>query len=133
MYRRYEHLENKLEKELSNLEEKYRQGAEMTEGDLKRADMLAHTAKCLMAYEKMVTDMNSQQESYPNNNPYVNNGYSNGNSYMGNSYNSYNGSYMGNSGMDGNSFARDSMNRYPNREMQPMPGNYPMMQGEHRW
>lgn len=133
MYRRYEHLENKLEKELSNLEEKYRQGAEMTEGDPKRADMLAHTAKCLMAYEKMMADMNSQHESYPNNNPYVSNGYSNGNSYMGNSYNSYNGSYMGNSGMDGNSFARDSMGRYPNREMQPMPGNYPVMQGEHRW
>lgn len=126
MYRKFEHLENKLDQELRNLNEKYRQGAEMTEGDLKKADMLAHTAKCLMAYEKMLSETNGQPEYYQGNSYQGNNSYMSGNSYTGNSY-------MGNSYADGNSYARDSMGRYASRDMAPMSGHYPMIPGEPRW
>ena len=42
MYRKYDLLESKICKELDLLEEKYRTGAEMSEGDLRRLDLLAH-------------------------------------------------------------------------------------------
>lgn len=53
MYRKHELLENKLCKELDLLEEKYRTGAEMSEGDLRRIDLLTHAIKSLATYSAM--------------------------------------------------------------------------------
>ena len=53
MYRKYDLLESKICKELDLLEEKYRTGAEMSEGDLRRLDLLAHAIKSLTTYSAM--------------------------------------------------------------------------------
>lgn len=86
MEKRYMILESKLCKELELLEEKYRTGAEMSEGDLRKIDLLSHALKSLCAY----TTMKSSEQGYDYGNSYAGNSY-NGNSYMGNSYiaNSY--------------------------------------------
>lgn len=105
----YKHLENKMCKELAALEEKYRTGAEMSEGDLRRIDLLAHSLKSLATFAAMKEAEEMQS----------------GNSYMGgNSYNSYN-SYSRGGNM--------SMNGYPNRDMrQDMSGHYPPYYPEER-
>ena len=140
MYRKFEHLEAKLEKELANMDEKFRLGAEMSEGDLKRIDMLAHSSKCLMAFEKMLAEKNGQLDfNYQNS-------YANGSSYMGNNSYMNNNSYMGgNSYNDGNSQMNSQMGQnYTSRDMSPMSGHYPnqmgpmspmnqMMPGVRRW
>lgn len=113
----YNHLENKMSKELSALEEKYRTGAEMSEGDLRRIDLLAHSLKSLATYCAM-----KEAEEY-------NNSY-NGNMNGGNSY--MNNSYMNNSYARG----RDGMGRFTSRDMGPdMSGHYPyqMYPEERRW
>ncbi len=46
-------LEDKMCKELELIEEKYKGGAEMSEVDLKRVDMLAHALKSLATYKAM--------------------------------------------------------------------------------
>lgn len=70
----YENLETKLRKELAVLDEKFKGNAEMTEGDLKKADMISHALKSIATYCAM-------KESYqPSHNSY-------------NSYNSYENSY----------------------------------------
>lgn len=106
----YQHLENKLCKELSALEEKYRTGAEMSEGDLRRIDLLIHSLKSLATYKAM----REAEEQ-----PYMNNSYGMNSSYnMGNSYNR----------------GQNPMSRYMSREMNPdMSGHYPMYPEERRW
>lgn len=66
MYKQHEFLENKLCRELDSLEEKYRSGADMSEGDLRRAEMLTHTLKSLATYDAMkeAKEMNSYNNSY---------------------------------------------------------------------
>lgn len=51
--RTHEILENKMCKELDNIEERYRGGAEMSEADLRKIDMLVHALKSLATYEAM--------------------------------------------------------------------------------
>ena len=92
----YKHLENKMCKELEALEEKYRTNTELSEGDLRRMDLLFHSLKSLETYRAMKEADEMR---------YENNSYSNG-SYMNNSY------------------GRD-MNRYVSRD-QGMSGHYPM-------
>ena len=110
----YINLEKKLCKELEALEEKYRSGAEMSEGDLRRIDLLAHSLKSMATYKAMREAEDAQ--AYNGHSSYA---VSN-NSYMNNSYNR---------GMDG---------RYMNRDMsQEMSGHfhptYPMYPEDRRW
>lgn len=50
---KFEVLEKKMCMELDAIEQKLQAGAEMTETDLKRADMLAHAMKSLATYKAM--------------------------------------------------------------------------------
>lgn len=50
---KFEVLEKKMCMELEAIEQKLQAGAEMTETDLKRADMLAHAMKSLATYTAM--------------------------------------------------------------------------------
>lgn len=76
----YRHLENKMCKELEALEEKYRTGMELTEGDLRRMDLLFHSLKSLATYKAMrEADEMARGNSYMNGNSYINgNSYTNG-------------------------------------------------------
>ena len=117
MEKRYVILENKLCKELGLLEEKYRTGAEMSEGDLRKIDLLTHAMKSLYAYTSMkaAEDMQGFDQSY--------------NSY-GNMSNGMNGASYQNSYTRG----RDAMGRYTSRDMGPdMSGHYPFYPEERRW
>jgi len=97
MNNRYMILENKLCKELELLEEKYRTGAEMSEGDLRKIDLLTHAMKSLATFTAM-----KGSEMPPEN-------YS---SYgMGNSYNSYADPYM--RGMRSRDMGPDMSGHYP--------------------
>lgn len=114
----YMNLEKNMCRELEALEEKYRNGAEMSEGDLRRIDLLVHSLKSMATYKAM-----KQAEGYENNQYQEN--YNQGNSYMNNSY--MNSSYMRGRGMDG---------RYVSRDMnQDMSGHYqyPMYPEDRRW
>lgn len=51
--KKHEILEQKMCKELDTLEEKYRGGAELSENDLKRMDMIYHTLKSKATYDAM--------------------------------------------------------------------------------
>ena len=113
----YMNLEKKMCHELEILEEKYRNGAEMSEGDLRKIDLLMHSLKSMAAYKAMRES--EEVQSYNNGSSYMNN---NGNSYMNNSY-------ARGRGMDG---------RYISRDMgQDMSGhypvNYPMYPEDRRW
>lgn len=93
MNKKYIMLENKLCKELDLLEEKYRTGADMSEGDLRRVDLLVHSLKSLATYVAM-TQAENDYENVSNGAPYgsapYNGAFYNGASYNGNSYtNSY--------------------------------------------
>jgi len=122
MYRKHELLEAKMCKELDLLEEKYRTGAEMSEGDLRRIDLLTHSIKSLATYSAMKEaeenrygQMNGSGNSY-------NNSYGN-NSYMNSGMNSYNQSQR-----DGN------MNHYMSRENYPNGSGYmPYYPEDRRW
>lgn len=117
MDKRYIILENKLCKELELLEEKYRTGAEMSEGDLRKIDLLVHSMKSLATYTAM---KQSEMNQYNNSSYGMNNG-----SYSNNSYG--NNSYMDNSHMM-------RQNRDVNSEMSGhYPMNYPMYPEERRW
>lgn len=112
MARRYMNLESKLCRELEMLEEKYRNGHEMSEGDLRKIDLLAHAMKCLATFVAM-RESDYQEEQY------IDASRMGNNSYMNNSYMNYN------RGMDG---------RYTSRDMDPnMSGHYPMYPQERRW
>ena len=50
---KFEALEKKMCQELEAIEQKLKSGAEMSETDLKRADLLAHTMKSLATYKAM--------------------------------------------------------------------------------
>jgi hypothetical protein len=116
MEKRYMMLENKLCKELELLEEKYRTGAEMSEGDLRRIDLLVHSMKSLATYTAMKqAENNSTQNSSYNNFP--------ASSYDGPLGNSY-GAYSNNMNMRG----------MRSRESGPdMSGHYPYYPEERRW
>ena len=72
--KKHEVLENKMCKELEIIEEKYRSGAEMSEADLKKVDMLAHALKSLATYEAMkeASEMQSYRMNSYESNPYAN-------------------------------------------------------------
>lgn len=106
----YKHLENKMCKELEALEEKYRTGAEMSEGDLRRIDLLVHSLKSMATYKAM-----KEAEEY---NPNIDNS-----SYMNSSR--MNNSYMNNSYAD-SSYARGRDGRFVSRDHGMMSGHYPM-------
>lgn len=118
MYRKHELLEAKLCKELDLLQEKYRTGAEMSEGDLRRIDLLAHSIKSLATYGAM---KEAEEAKY---------GPMGGNSYN----NSYTNSYM-NSGTNAyNQSQRDGMNHYMSRESYPNTSGYmPYYPEDRRW
>lgn len=88
----YIHLQNKMCRELESLEEKYRSGAEMSEGDLRRIDLLTHAMKSLATYIAMkeaedyrVEQMAGQNYSGSMNSSYNQNGsYAPNNSYAQN-------------------------------------------------
>lgn len=122
MDKRYMILENKLCKELELLEEKYRTGAEMSEGDLRKIDLLAHAMKSLATY----TAMKQGEMSQYNNNSYA----MNGGSYMNGSYG--NNSYGNNSYMDNSYAMRRSRENGPDMSGH-YPMNYPMYPEERRW
>lgn len=115
----YMNLEKNMCRELEALEEKYRNGAEMSEGDIRRVDLLAHALKSMSTYKAM-----KQAEGYDEHG----NSYAGNNSYMNNSYMNNNNSYMRGRGMDG---------RYVSRDMEQSghyPINYqPMYPEERRW
>ena len=99
----YRNLESKLCRELEALEEKYRSGAEMSEGDLRRIDLLVHSIKSIATYKAMKEAEEAQA--------YSNSSYANNNSYMNNSY------------------AQNRGGQYVNRDMnQEMSGHYPAYQ-----
>lgn len=75
----YMNLEKKMCKELEALEEKYRTGAEMSEGDLRRIDLLVHSLKSMATYRAM-----KNAEEYENNQSYMGNSYTNNASYANN-------------------------------------------------
>ena len=112
MEKRFMMLENKLCKELEFLEEKYRTGADMSEGDLRRIDLLVHSMKSLATYTAM---RQAENEQYGNQNMMGNNSYANsyGNPY-GNSYGRNMGQY---------SREVEASGHYP----------YPPYQEERRW
>lgn len=61
----YEHLEKALCSELEQLDKKYMSGEDMTEQDLKRADMLYHALKSAATYHAMKeADGWGNQQSY---------------------------------------------------------------------
>lgn len=79
----YKHLENKMCKELDALEEKYRTGMELSEGDLRRIDLLVHSLKSLATYKAMKEAEEAQYgNSYMNNSHMNYNSYNNNNRYM---------------------------------------------------
>ena len=81
---RYINLESALCRELDKLEEKYRSGAEMSEGDLRRVDLLTHSLKSLGVYVAKKEAEEAQRMAYQNNGYYVqNNGYVDQNKYQG--------------------------------------------------
>lgn len=107
----YKHLENVMCKELQALEEKYRNSNEMSEGDIRRIDLLVHSLKSLATYNAMKDA--EEMQSYG------------GNSYMSN----------GNSYMNNNSYMNGNARRgYMSRDME-MSGHYPypMYPEERRW
>lgn len=53
MGKKNEILEQKMCKEIETIEEKYRGGAEMSDVDLKRLDLLYHTLKSKATYDAM--------------------------------------------------------------------------------
>ena len=67
---RYVNLENAMCRELDKLEEKYRGGAEMSEGDLRRIDLLSHSLKSIRCYAEKIEAEESQRAMYENNNGY---------------------------------------------------------------
>jgi len=121
MEKRYMMLEKSLCKELELLEEKYRNGQEMVEGDIRRVDLLSHALKSLATYTAMKQaegygyENNSSYNSYGNQPP-MNNSYMN-NSYMNNSYDMR--------GMRSRDMGSDVSGHYPI--------NYPMYPEERRW
>jgi len=115
----YMNLEKNMCRELEALEEKYRNGAEMSEGDLRRIDLLVHSLKSMATYKAM-----KQAEGYDNND------YQGNNSYNGSYNNSYNNSYMN------NSYNRNMHDGRYSRDMEQSghyPMNYPMYPEERRW
>ena len=69
---RYLNLESAMCKELDRLEEKYHSGAEMSEGDLRRIDLIAHSLKSLSYYISKREAEEAQRVAYDNSNSYYN-------------------------------------------------------------
>ena len=63
-------LESALRKELDKLEEKYRNGSEISEGDLRRIDLLAHSLKSLNCYVQKKESEEMQRMAYEGNGYY---------------------------------------------------------------
>ena len=116
MGRRYMNLESKLCRELELLEEKYRNGAEMSEGDLRKIDLLSHAMKCLATFVAMreADNANYMENYYPYDNSMSN---ARGRDSMGRF-------------ISRNTMSQDMMNH----SMSPdMSGRYPYYQEERRW
>ena len=59
----FEHLENVMCDELAKLDEKYMQGAELSAGDLQKADLIFHALKSAATYKAMTEgDMEGRSE-----------------------------------------------------------------------
>lgn len=112
----YIYLRSKMCKELEALEEKYRTGAEMSEGDLRRIDLLTHSMKSLETYIAM-----KEAEEYRNNQTQPQN-------QMPGQMQNQNYSYAPNMSYTNNSYADNS---YAQRGMSR--GFQPYHQGEQRW
>lgn len=102
---RYMVLENKLCKELDLLEEKYRTGADMSEGDLRRLDLLSHSIKSLATYIAMKQNeqpyqMQQMQQQMPQ--------------QMSQQMSQMNSSMGGQMSSGGNSYGNSYMNSYQN-------------------
>jgi len=88
-YKKQENLEQKMCKELDELDEKYRSGQELSDKDLERIDVLYHTLKSKATYEamKMSEEYNMSGASYENRGGYsgrnMDTGYSGYRSYSG--------------------------------------------------
>lgn len=133
MEKRYVILEKAMCKELELLEEKYRNGQEMNEGDIRRADLLAHALKSLATYSAM------KQAEGSDNNFYAQRptGNSMGNSYMNSMSNNMGGmsamNNMGNMGGMSNMGASYGMRGGSMDMSGHYPMNYPMYPEERRW
>ena len=62
---KFESLEKSMCKELEAIEQKLKGGAEMSETDLKRADLLTHTMKSLATYKAMKEAEEYDREEEP--------------------------------------------------------------------
>ena len=62
--KKFEILEKKMCKELHSLEDKYANGAEMSEGDLRKIDTFAHALKSLATYRAMVEADEPEAEGF---------------------------------------------------------------------
>lgn len=80
---RYMNLESAMRKELDKLDEKYGNGAEMSEGDLRRIDLLTHSLKSVRCYMEKVDAEESQRAMYENNYYNQNTRYMDQNRYQG--------------------------------------------------
>lgn len=65
IYGKYSLLESKLCKELDLLQEKYRNGAEMSEGDLRRIEMLSHSIASICKYHKFYAEQGEGYDPTP--------------------------------------------------------------------
>ena len=126
MYRKHELLEAKMCKELDLLEEKYRTGAEMSEGDLRRIDLLSHAIKSLAAYGAMKEAEEARYGQMGGSGASYNNSYGN-NSYMNSGMNNNMGSYAQGQRENG-------MSHYMSRDNYPANSGYmPYYPEDRRW
>lgn len=127
MEKRYLVLEKALCRELEILEEKYRNGQEMNEGDIRRADLLTHTLKSMAGYTAM---KQAEGYGYDNSYAYGNRPPMNNNMNNNNMNNNMNNSYMNN--MSNSYDNRSDMSR--NNDMSGhYPPDYPMYPENRRW
>lgn len=61
---KFEFLEKKMCEELEAIEQRLKNGAEMSETDLKRADILAHAMKSLATYKAMKDAEEYEMDGY---------------------------------------------------------------------
>ena len=58
----FDHLENAMCEELDRMNEKYKNGQEITSGDLAKADLIFHALKSAATYEAMKGESSSMDD-----------------------------------------------------------------------
>lgn len=82
MHKKFENIENTMCREMEMLNQKYSNGSEMSENDLKRIDLLAHAMKSLATYSAMKESEGwgetSERHSYSRDDGYSGRSYADG-------------------------------------------------------